>query len=106
MVEQAFGVYERVGHVIKWGHSLQLRKIYNGASYKGSIMWNHMPCVENEDGTHTIQGPMYAECSAQITYWVSEECAAASEIVSTEEITEDDKQQMALPLAPRCDRCA
>ena len=104
MVEQFTPVYDRVGHVIRWGYPLELRKIYSGfrSPFDGSVMWHHMPCKENEDRAHVIKGPMFAECGGFIYYWVTEETASRCELISEEEITEEDKRQLALPAAPPC----
>ena len=97
-------VYDRVGHVIKGTHG-KARKIYAGylSLFDESIMWHHMPCLLNEKGTYTIVGPMFAECGGFRYYWITEESVAKCELISTEEITEDDKHQLTLPNAPPCE---
>jgi hypothetical protein len=97
MKEQVFEVCDRVGQVFEWENG-SIRKIINGAQG----MWNHMACTRNEDGTHTIVGPMVAECGAFCWYWCSEERIAPA-VISTETITTEDKLQMALPPLPPCD---
>ena len=106
-VEQFTAVYDRVGHVIKWDQG-SIRKIYSGmrSPFEGnSIMWHHMPCKEI-DGKHVIIGPTHVECGAFCYYWITEERAENSDIVSIEEITDEDKTQLALPPGPPCDMCA
>ncbi len=105
-VKQYIAVSDRVGHVFKWEHG-SIRKIYSGfrSPFDESIMWHHMPCEKAGD-KHVIQGPTHVECGAFCYYWITEERATNSEIVSREEITDEDKVQLALPVGPPCDWCA
>ena len=87
----------RIGHVIEWEYG-SIRKIFAGTA---ETSWLHMPC-EKQGEKYVIKGPASTECGGIYYYWITEERANSCRLLSAEEISEKDKEEMNKPAGPAC----